>query len=73
MTIAQEILRKTPIGSEGTVELGGLQGFDLRRFQEVVDELDAMERHGKITISERHRESQTGQRYVDFVRFTRNE
>lgn len=72
MTIAHEIVRKTSVGSEEAVQPSSLQGFDLQRFQDVVDELDAMEQQGLITISLRHRESQTGQQYVDLVRFTRN-
>jgi hypothetical protein len=61
----------TPVSSSGTYQCSGTAPAELARFQNEVAELENLEQEGHIRIDERHRESFSGYRYVDVVRFTR--
>jgi hypothetical protein len=68
MGIAQQIYAKTGVGNSEGATAGTT---DLAAFQDVVAEFDALEVRGLISVTLRHRESHTGNRYVDVLRFTR--
>ena len=70
MSIANEVYKKTPLGTVATFQACSAP-FDIESFQVFVDELDAMEARGLIDITLRHKESQSGKSLVDLVRFTR--
>jgi len=61
----------TPVNSSGTYQCSGTAPGELARFQNEVAELENLELEGRIRIDERHRESFSGYRYVDTVRFMR--
>ncbi len=78
--IVQKIYSSTPIGAGGVLNSSALVSVGAgapdkesayQRFAAQVAELEVMEREGLLRIDERHRESGTGQRHVDLVRFTR--
>lgn len=70
MGIALQVVEKVEIGGTGNIGAAGV-GLDLEAFQAVVDQFDALERDGRIEITNRHRESQTAYRYVDHLTFRR--
>ena len=69
MGIGNEIYKKTEVGTVMTTTSSCAK--DLEDFQDVFSELEALEQSGVLSITEVHRESQTGQRLVDLVRFKR--
>jgi hypothetical protein len=71
MGIAREMCEKVQVGAVGTCTSGvsGVPGLDA--FQAVVTEFQALEAGGLIEIIDLHRESHTGYRHVDLVRFRR--
>lgn len=71
MGIAQNICDKVKVGANGTCTAGAVGVSGLEAFQAVVDEFEALEAAGTVAIIERHRENQSGHRYVDQVRFRR--
>lgn len=78
MMLAQKTYDATAIGAIGTMTYGGMaavgqvdDGAGYERFAAFVRDLEAMEVQGLVRIESKHRESTTGNRYVDLVRFTR--
>lgn len=78
MMLAQKTYDATAIGAIGTMTYGGMvavgqvdDGAGYERFAAFVRDLEAMEGQGLVRIESKHRESTTGNRYVDLVRFTR--
>lgn len=69
MGIGNEIYKKTEVGDDMTVTSSCAK--DLQDFQDVFSELEALEQSGVLSITDVHRESQSGQRFVDLVRFKR--
>lgn len=76
--LAKTTYEATAVGGVGTMTLTGLvsvgsspdeSGYE--RFAAEVASLEALERDGKVRIDDRHRESATGHRHLDMVRFTR--
>jgi hypothetical protein len=68
MHLARGIYEKVEIGLIGTCSAAPM---DIEAFQDILRQLDTLETAGLIEITDRHRESQSGQRYVDLVRFRR--
>ena|ERR1017187_6594949 len=64
-----EAYPRTPVGSEGIAKLADLQSLD--GFQVVVVSAQSWEIEGRIKILDMHRESQSGRKLVDFIRFSR--
>jgi hypothetical protein len=71
MGIAKNICDKVKVGANGTCTAGTAGVSGLEAFQAVVDEFEALEAAGIVAIIERHRESQSGHRHIDQVRFRR--
>ncbi len=71
MGIALGLYEKLAIGAESACVAGASGVPDLEAFQIVVAEFDALESEGLLKIIERHKESQSGQRHVDLVRYRR--
>ncbi|AOZ04335.1 hypothetical protein BKK81_33735 (plasmid) [Cupriavidus sp. USMAHM13] len=80
MSTITPIYEKTPVGStmliSATPEViaGGGESAPhahLERFAALVADLEALEQQGKVKIILRHRENQTGQQFVDLLRFQR--
>lgn len=76
--LAKRTFEATPIGGLGTMSTSSLlsigAGVDesgYERFAAEVAVLEAMEQDGLVRIEFRHRETSTGNRYIDLVRFTR--
>lgn len=76
--LAQKTYDATAVGAIGTMTYGGMiavgraaddSGYE--RFASFVADLEVMEAKGLVRIESRHHESQTGQRHIDQVRFTR--
>lgn len=76
--LAKTTYDATAVGGVGTMTLAGLvsvgsgpdeSGYE--RFAAEVTSLEALEREGKVRIDDRHRESTTGHRHIDMVRFIR--
>ena len=62
----------TQIGARSAlVKPGDLTDDHLQSFQAVVDAAESMVQEGLITDLEKHRESETGSRLIDAIRFTR--
>lgn len=69
MGIAKEIYAKVVLGTTSTT-VAGVSGVpELEAFQDVVAEFQTLEEDGLIEITDLHKESQTGQRYVALVQF----
>lgn len=71
MDVAKEALEGTPVGAQGTIRPPSYGLQDLEGFQAVVLEADRLSAAGLIHIVEKHRESWSGQRFVDAIRFRR--
>lgn len=54
-----------------TVGIGGSVFEPYERFKDVIEELEQLELAGLVTITDKHLETSTGQRYVDIIRFRR--
>lgn len=78
--ITQKVYNSTIVGGVGTMTYGGdvsvgpgdqdnESGY--QRFDAQVAELKTMESIGLLRIDYCHRESSTGKRFIDLVRFTR--
>lgn len=77
--LAEHSYKVTAVGATGTMTYGGglsvgvapdpIAGYEA--FAEEVAKMEGMEDRGFVTITYRHRESQTGKKYVDVLRFTR--
>ena len=71
----QDVLKvayeKTEVGATTWVRPTHATGLDLQSFQAVEYAADSMALDGFIHIQEKHRESQTGARMIDGIRFTR--
>lgn len=67
----QSTYQNTPINGSATYPCLGTAPDVLARFQNEVAELQNLEEEHRIRIEDLHRESFTGHRYVDIVRFTR--
>ena len=70
---ARDAYESTAVGAVGTMTYRGSTSDDseYERFALLVAELESMESEGLVRIESKHRESQTGMRHVDVVRFTR--
>lgn len=73
MITAKKTYLATAVGDVGTMTYGGpTNGLaEYERFANEVGVLEGMEDQRVIEITFRHRESQTGYRFVDIVRFKR--
>lgn len=70
--IAKEAYEACPVGGTGWMRPDLSRGETLASFQMVAKiSASAMQEAGIILIQEMHRESQTGQRMVDAVKFMR--
>lgn len=70
--IAKEAYEACPIGGTGWMRLDATRGETLATFQAVAEvSAPAMQEAGIIFIQEMHRESQTGNRMVDAIKFMR--
>lgn len=68
--IANEAYVATKVGAEGVIRYDPAFG-SLKDFQSVVLDAKIMQEDGKIFIRDEHRESQSGLRQVDCIRFMR--
>jgi hypothetical protein len=69
-SIANQAYVATKVGAEGVMRYDPAFG-SLQDFQSVVLDAEIMQADGKIYISNEHRESQSGLRQVDCIRFMR--
>ncbi len=69
MGLARECYKKVAIGATGTLAASSSVVSDLEQFEAIVAEFEALEHNGLIVNTELHKESHTGHRYVDLVRF----
>ena len=77
--LAEKTYQATSVGATGTMTYGGLVAVGLgpdpiagyEAFAVELAKMEGMENQGLVTITYRHRESQTGKKYVDVFRFTR--
>ena len=71
MGITSEIVDKTEIGSTESINFDDQTSETLERSQAIVSELEKMAKDGKIEITIRHKESKTGNHFVDYIQFKR--
>ncbi len=71
MTIAKKVVEKTVIGETGTIGPDSHSEEHLERFHDVVKQFDSLEKQGQLKISYKHKESSTGNKYVDLIKFVR--
>lgn len=69
--IAKQAYDATKIGGIATINYDPNSGMTLESFQAVLIDVENMERDGKISITKIHRESSSGLKLVDLIRFTR--
>lgn len=69
--LAREKYDQTAVGGVGIITPSESRQADLASFQAVVEAARVMEAEALIDILELHRESATGKRYVDAIKFRR--
>ena len=69
--VLKEKYGRTEIGASTWIRPKESTGIDLLSFQAVDHAADSMAQEGLIHIQEKHRESQTGSRLIDGIRFMR--
>lgn len=70
--LAKEAYEACPVGGIGWMRPDASRGESLETFQAVAEvSAPAMQEAGIIFIQEMHRESHTGQRMIDAIRFMR--
>ena len=67
---ADDLVADLPPGQESTCG-PEVFGMNLEQFQDVVSRLRQLEKSGSIALPREHAESQTGSKYVDFIRVRR--
>jgi hypothetical protein len=69
--VMQEAFNSAEVDKECTVRPDLRAGETLEGFQSVVHAADLLSGQGAIHLVEKHRESHTGNRFVDAIRFVR--
>lgn len=70
MGFALDIVKKVEVGSTSSCVASSLS-VELEEFQRIVEQFKELARDGVIEIKDLHKESQSGKRLVDLVRFVR--
>lgn len=69
--IAKEAYENCAVGATAYIRPDSARGEKVDNFQGVIIVAEAMQADRKIVIQEVHRESQTGHRLIDAIRFMR--
>ena len=69
--VAKECYKNCEIGSVGFIRPDIEHGETLEGFKDVLLAAQVMQENGQILIQNVHHESQTGNRYVDSIKFMR--
>lgn len=69
--VVKECYENCEVGAVGFIKPDPARGDTLERFQADLLAAQVMHDNGQIFIQQTHHESQTGHKYIDFIKFLR--